>query len=207
MATTTPNYGWDVPTSTDYVKDGAVAIETLGDDIDASLFSITGGKNVGAQFISATTFTGVSNFTASNIFTSAYNNYLLTFELTAGTSNVEVRAQLTTGGTPSTASYAYARTASDSAAASRFEGSNSIAQLPVTFCPATANVASMLMIRNPAQAIFTSYTSQWVYDDGGTYMGGMVDGRHRVATAYDGIKFFNITSMTGVLKVYGLRNS
>jgi hypothetical protein len=34
MATTTPNFGFAVPTSTDYVKDGAVAIETLGDDID-----------------------------------------------------------------------------------------------------------------------------------------------------------------------------
>jgi hypothetical protein len=35
MATTTPNFGWSVPTSTDYVKDGATAIETLGDAIDA----------------------------------------------------------------------------------------------------------------------------------------------------------------------------
>jgi len=37
MATTTPNFGWTVPTSTDLVKDGATAIETLGDAIDASL--------------------------------------------------------------------------------------------------------------------------------------------------------------------------
>jgi hypothetical protein len=35
MATTTPQFGWAVPTSTDYVKDGAAAIETLGDAIDA----------------------------------------------------------------------------------------------------------------------------------------------------------------------------
>jgi hypothetical protein len=37
MATTTPNNGWSVPTSTDYVKDGATAIETLGDAIDTSV--------------------------------------------------------------------------------------------------------------------------------------------------------------------------
>jgi hypothetical protein len=37
MATTTPYNGWAVPTSTDYVKDGATAIETLGDAIDASV--------------------------------------------------------------------------------------------------------------------------------------------------------------------------
>lgn len=43
MATTTPNFGWPVPTSTDLVKDGAVAIEGLGDAIDASLLDLKGG--------------------------------------------------------------------------------------------------------------------------------------------------------------------
>jgi hypothetical protein len=36
MATTTPNNSWPVPTSTDYVKDGAADIEALGDAIDTS---------------------------------------------------------------------------------------------------------------------------------------------------------------------------
>jgi hypothetical protein len=39
MATTTPNYGWTVPTSTDLVKDGATAIETLGDAVDATVYA------------------------------------------------------------------------------------------------------------------------------------------------------------------------
>ena len=43
MATTTPNFGWPVPTSTDLVKDGATAIEALGDAIDASLVDLEGG--------------------------------------------------------------------------------------------------------------------------------------------------------------------
>jgi hypothetical protein len=37
MATTTPNYGWPVPTSTDLVKDGATAIEALGDAVDTTM--------------------------------------------------------------------------------------------------------------------------------------------------------------------------
>jgi hypothetical protein len=40
MATTTPNYGWPVPTSTDLVKDGATAIEALGDAIDTTLATL-----------------------------------------------------------------------------------------------------------------------------------------------------------------------
>ena len=43
MATTTPNFGWPVPTSTDLVKDGATAIEALGDGVDASLVDLKGG--------------------------------------------------------------------------------------------------------------------------------------------------------------------
>ena len=43
MATTTPNFGWSVPTSSDLVKNGATAIETLGDAIDASLVDLKGG--------------------------------------------------------------------------------------------------------------------------------------------------------------------
>ena len=43
MATTTPNFGWPVPTSTDLVKDGATAIEALGDGIDTSMVDLKGG--------------------------------------------------------------------------------------------------------------------------------------------------------------------
>lgn len=43
MATTTPNFGWDIPQSTDLVKDGATAIAALGTDIDTSLVDLKGG--------------------------------------------------------------------------------------------------------------------------------------------------------------------
>lgn len=55
MATTTPNFGWSVPTSTDLVKDGATAIETLGDAIDASMADLKGGTT--GQVLSKTSGT------------------------------------------------------------------------------------------------------------------------------------------------------
>ena len=55
MATTTPNFGWSVPTSTDLVKDGATAIELLGDSIDASLVDLKGGTT--GQVLSKTSAT------------------------------------------------------------------------------------------------------------------------------------------------------
>jgi hypothetical protein len=43
MATVTPNFNWPVPTSGDLVKNGATAIEALGDGIDASFVDLKGG--------------------------------------------------------------------------------------------------------------------------------------------------------------------
>lgn len=43
MATTTTNFGWTVPQSTDLVKDGATAISALGSGIDTSLVDLKGG--------------------------------------------------------------------------------------------------------------------------------------------------------------------
>ena len=55
MATVTPNYNWPVPTSSDLVKDGATAIEALGDSIDASLVDLKGGTT--GQVLSKTSNT------------------------------------------------------------------------------------------------------------------------------------------------------
>jgi hypothetical protein len=43
MPTVTPSFNWPVPVPTDLVKDGATAIESLGDAIDASLTDLKGG--------------------------------------------------------------------------------------------------------------------------------------------------------------------
>ncbi len=50
MATTTPNFGWTVPTSSDLVKNGATAIETLGDSVDASIAGLTVNAQTGTTY-------------------------------------------------------------------------------------------------------------------------------------------------------------
>jgi hypothetical protein len=58
MAGTTTNNGWDYPTSTDLLKDGALAIQTLATDIDTS---------VGTGLLAWTSYTPTfSGFTLGN---------------------------------------------------------------------------------------------------------------------------------------------
>jgi len=104
MATTTPNYGWDVPTSTDYVKDGATAIETLGDDIDATLYTALGGAYPGLRLIKKQTIgTAVSSVTVTGAFSATYENYKIV--VSGGTGSAQAYSVLTLGST-STGYYA-----------------------------------------------------------------------------------------------------
>jgi hypothetical protein len=107
MATTTPNYGWTVPTSTDLVKDGATAIETLGDAIDASMNTALGTKKAGMVLLNTTSFSAVSSVSlAQDTFTSTYDNYKIYVDISAvsGTNEFRIRGR-TAGSDNSTANY------------------------------------------------------------------------------------------------------
>lgn len=58
MATTTTNFGWPVPQSTDLVKDGATAISNLGSGVDTSMAQLKGGTT--GQILSKTSGTDMA---------------------------------------------------------------------------------------------------------------------------------------------------
>jgi len=105
MATTTPNYGWAVPTSTDLVKDGATAIETLGDAIDASMNTALGTKKAGMVLLNTTSFSAVSS-QSFNQFATTYSHYYVTYSIVGSTSvAIEFRLTDTSGNPISSAGY------------------------------------------------------------------------------------------------------
>jgi len=81
MATTTPNYGWPVPTSSDLVKNGATAIEALGDAADATMATMVPKSIVDAKgdIIAATAADTVSRLAVGA------NNTVLTADSTTAT--------------------------------------------------------------------------------------------------------------------------
>jgi hypothetical protein len=106
MATTTPNYGWTVPTSTDLVKDGATAIETLGDAIDASMNTALGTKKAGMVLLNTTSFSGVTSISLpASTFSATYDNYkiIIDLESVSGTTPT-MSARFRVGGVNTTAS-------------------------------------------------------------------------------------------------------
>jgi hypothetical protein len=100
MATTTPNYGWTVPTSTDLVKDGATAIETLGDAIDASMNTALGTKKAMGVLLSTMSFSGVSSQSIpNNTFTATYPNYRIIINIVGSAGVPDIRMRLRASGT------------------------------------------------------------------------------------------------------------
>jgi hypothetical protein len=95
MAGQTTNYLFDYPTSTDYVKDGATAIETLADDVDATLFTALGGAYPGLRLVKKQTIgSGVSSVVVTGAFNSTYDNYKVMISGGVGSTTAFMRLQL-----------------------------------------------------------------------------------------------------------------
>ena len=97
MAGQTTNYLFDYPTSTDYVKDGATAIQTLATDVDTTLFTALGGSYPGLRLVKKQTIgTAVSSVTVTSAFSATYENYLI--KVTGGVASTANEFQIQLSG-------------------------------------------------------------------------------------------------------------
>jgi hypothetical protein len=76
MATTTTNFGWTVPTSTDLVKNGVTAISTLGSGVDTSFVGLKGGTT--GQVLSKTSSTDLAFTWVAQDDSNAIQNAIMT---------------------------------------------------------------------------------------------------------------------------------
>jgi hypothetical protein len=208
MATTTPNYGWDVPTSTDYVADGAVAIETLGDDIDASLFSITSGKNVGLVHINTTSFTNVANVAVDSVFTSSFRNYRIVFDVSAKSTNGFMFLRFRAGGSDNTATqYNHCGLLGRTTQTIAYYGGSGDNYAMIGFSNASQAFNTIEVI-NPQIALNTKFSTVGHGGDLTTWFNVVGSGNHTSNTQFDGINFSPATgTFSGTVQIFGYRNS
>jgi hypothetical protein len=103
MATTT-NYGFEIPDDTDLVKDGALAMRDLGQDVDTQLFTALGGDYPGLRLVKKQTVgTAVASVTVTGAFSATYDNYKIIYS--DGVANTGAALALTLGSTAT--GYAY----------------------------------------------------------------------------------------------------
>ena len=228
MATTTPNFGWVVPTSTDLVKDGATAIETLGDSIDASFVDLKGGTTgqtlskasgtdldftwsaaaaSGLTLITSTTISAASAKSVNSCFSATYQNYLIKFDLESATSNnVESSIRLRASGTDASTNYVSQRLTA---------GTNNLvdaASIGTTlwFTGVMSNVATgaiSIQLARPFDSSTTQYTTVSSNANQGGFRQDVLGGINTNSTSYDGFTLSFNENVTGTIRIYGYQNS
>jgi hypothetical protein len=95
MATTT-NYGFEIPDDTDLVKDGALAMRDLGQDVDTTLATALNANDyAGLVLVKKQTIgTGVSSVEVTGAFSAAYENYKIIINGGAGSQSASLHLQL-----------------------------------------------------------------------------------------------------------------
>jgi hypothetical protein len=229
MATTTPNYGWTVPTSTDLVKDGATAIETLGDAIDASLVDLRGGTtgqvlkkasatqmdfewgtaSSGLTLINTTSFSAVSSQSigsdASPLFTSAYKNYKIVISgkgsaATTVALNIRMRANTTDD---STNNYYFWQTYRTQASGAT-DYSATLTGFLVGTVSGSLRTYAEVDISYPQVADYTTMTGQAIGVGSTTSEFSNVAGYKNVTTQFNGMTIYPASgTITGEVSIYG----
>ncbi len=204
MATTTPNYGWPVPTSTDYVKDGATAIEALGDAIDATVF----GLGQGLKLINTTAFSAQTSISINSVFSSTYANYKIIAVYTQSVSGAEARLRLRTSGTDNTNSNYQNMTQrlGENNTAYNFTGTLSYA--PVNNGSGNQSTLSF-DVTSPNLSAKTNLLGQTigVMSTGSFNAAGTIGCKFDVDTVFDGISLiFASGTGTGTIRVYGYKD-
>jgi hypothetical protein len=175
--------------------------------LDTNTWVMVSAPQSGLNFITSVTFSAATSTSVNNVFTSTYDWYRILIRSTSSVSN-SLAIRMRVAGVDATAANYTAQRLTGSGAtadASRVTAQTSgnlMAQDP------SAYNAAVIDIFHPAIAEPTIWTSFNVRDGAGTvavfnYMGG-----HSLSTAYDGFTLLNTAgNNTGVLRVYGYRNS
>ena len=93
---TTPNYGWTTPDNTSFVKDGALAIRTVSNSIDAT----SAGANFAGLVLIKTQAIGtaVTSVTVTGAFSTTYDAYKVQISGGTGSSAANCNLHLGTAG-------------------------------------------------------------------------------------------------------------
>ena len=201
MATTTPNYGWPVPTSTDLVKDGATAIEALGDAIDATVFGLPGSGLV--KINETTVGTTVTSVTISSVFSATYNNYkILISNVDASVTDSFISIKFNNS---ASTTYAFSMTLLSLPSTTTTSGSSSSANgISCGLTGQNNNTAAQIEVLNPFNTQWTTTTQMFA----GTNQLGFACGIDKNAASQTGfsINVIGAGNLTGgTISTYGYK--
>lgn len=201
---TTTNNGWTIPADTDLVKNGALAIRTLGNAIDTTL-GVYSASTAGLVKISTTTFSAVSSIALpNNTFSSTYTNYRIVFNH-VGTTDNNFRMRMRASGTDNTSSaYYWVLTGQrDTGGNYQYNGTGETSAF-IQNISTQKRQHLIFDICRPFEAEETSMTGKCISSDSTSALFLNTTMFHAVNTSYDSANFYPASgTITGTVTVYG----
>jgi len=195
---TTSAYGWNIPDNTDLVKDGALAIRTLGNAIDTSMNTALGTKKAGMVLLNTTSFSGVASQSFNDVFSATYNNYLIRGDID-DTSGAGANFRLRVGGSDNSSSnYKYSRIYIGNTNATGLTGESNQSSTGFLLGDLSTQTGIEILIFSPFLTKLTTFRQGLNNDYSVTTSGTMT-----VTTSYTGFTIVFGSSATGELSVYG----
>ncbi|MFZ9354397.1 MAG: hypothetical protein ACO25L_06245 [Candidatus Nanopelagicales bacterium] len=194
---TTTNNGWTTPADTDLVKNGALAIRTLGDAIDTTLGVYAAP---GAVKLNKSTFTTQSSVSVNNVFSATYSTYIISYNFTSSATTIW-RLRLRAGGSDNTTSnYNYQLLSYNS---TTLTGARSLGDNNFKQDNNNNNIhGGQIILINP-------YDTENTYGHARTTSGAdatISDLRFAATTSFDGFSIYpDSGTLTGTFTVWGLR--
>jgi hypothetical protein len=204
MATTTTNYGFDIPQSTDLVKDGATAIATLGQDIDTAMNTALGTKKAGMVLLNTTSFSAVASQSINDVFSTTYDHYklLITYTCSAGDNELQLRYRVA-GADNSSNVYMNQRLIIENTTVS---GARQDPATSTQFMIQNTNEnVGEATIFNPFKTARTYFNSTSAYASGADSSRNVIySGVHKASTSFTGFTLISASgNVTGTISVFG----
>jgi hypothetical protein len=179
---------------------------------DGSTWQAVGAAS-GLVYISGATFTTVATVSMpSGTFTSTYQNYVVTFNITASSVSQTIGIRVNNVGTPRTATnYFGAKTDVDASAGQTLTGSSSATLInSMATLDTYITLGATIQVYSPtATTTHTSFTGQTFGANNG--LGGSANtifgGSYNALEAHDGLTFVVGGTISGNYRVYGIANS
>jgi hypothetical protein len=155
----------------------------------------------GLVLLNTTTFTAQTTIQFNNIFSSAYDNYLIDYRVDTLV-NDGLFVKMSSGGTPTsgTTNYTYSRTYwTGTGGPANNGGSGGTDSISFASLSSSGQSNGSINVFSPFRTSPTAFNGISNY----VTIGEIMYGRHSLSTSYDGLTFTSGSALTGTLKIYG----
>jgi hypothetical protein len=167
------------------------------------------GVSPGLVLLNTTTISAAATTNVNSVFSATYQNYLINFTLSAATGgNVDLTFRLRASAADATTNYSNERIVGFNGTVGEQRNSAGTDEWPLAQTNNTAQGAFQMTIFNPFDAAPTKQFSQLMSTGAANgFQLDLVAGYNSNATSYDGFSILSGGTISGTLRIYGLRNS